>query len=153
MYLRALTINKEFIEFDVKDVPVGINDRMSILTNSKNSEIIYTNSISRCENNIHEFDYCLDSHMNKLGYVIYVDNKFRLNTGDSFEEVNLFKDNCNIQSINVLHTESDPIMVGDDNVSFNIRSILMLKDDKVYYGRISANTFVYLKDLKLDGGN
>ena len=154
--LRAITVTGKTVDIGVTDVPVMIDKDSLALIAKPNSELLYAESIHRCDidKGYEEYRYvCKDKQF--LGYIIYDDSRFRLlevRTGNVVDipDESVFVLNSNwqlIKSIRELFTTPTFTFEGE---TYSINSVLGLDNDAIiiWNGKSDPRKLLHIKSEK-----
>ncbi len=141
MILRAQTVKNKMTYFGVKDAPVCINDRQSVLCNVPKSPILLTKTIARGTENkeLFEFDFVVRKFDSKfVGYVIYIDGFYiwdpKTNAKMRIRDSSLysFYENTVSYRIDDLVRLRTPIRFSNGKRRFDLSRIMYSDREKLY---------------------
>lgn len=140
MRLRALTLNREMVYFDIKDVPILINDTMFILASKENSPILLCKSITRGLDNldIFETDFVMSIDDKKvLGFIVYSDGFYIWHTNGTLEPLRDIKKyefypNEQMYLVREMESSRSRIRFGVGTRRFGIDRIIYYDGDEIY---------------------
>lgn len=140
MRLRALTLNREMVYFDIKDVPILINDTMFILASKENSPILLCKSIARGldDLDIFETDFVMSINDKKvLGFIVYSDGFYIWHTNGTLEPLRDIKKyefypNEQMYLVREMESSRSRIRFGVGTRRFGIDRIIYYDGDEIY---------------------
>ncbi len=157
MKLRGLTLDKEVVYFDIKDVPVILNDNMVVLTKRKNSPILIAQSIMRGSDDgkVFESDFVFsDSQHGVVGFVVYKDGFYiysnQANTLIPIRNTDglRFVENTQMYKVSELEPYRSRIRFGSGNRRFYLNRIIYYKDDEMFITIKPSGSTITLESLK-----
>lgn len=141
MRLRGLTPTKKSVYFNISDVPICINDSMTILAKQKKSSQILTKSIMRGTDDglFYESDFVMSKDKNGcVGFIVYIDgfyiwdaNNNKLTPLRSTEGYS-FVSNTQMYRIDEINKVRGKLRFKCGKVAFGIDRIIYYKDEEMF---------------------
>lgn len=141
MRLRGLTPTKKPVYFDINDIPVCINDSMTILAKRKNSPQMLTKSIMRGSDDgmFYESDFVISKEKNGfVGFVVYTDGFYIWNANEESMiplrsvEGYSFVSNTQMHRIEEINKRRGRLRFKCNKVAFGIDRIIYYKDREMF---------------------
>ena len=140
MRLRALSTNRNIVYFNIKDVPILINDNMFILSAKNNSPILLFKSVARGldDKDIFETDFVMSAETTRVvGFVIYIDGFYIWHTDGTVEPLRdidryMFYPNEQMYLVKEMESYRSRIRFGSGSRRFGIDRIIYYNEDEMY---------------------
>lgn len=172
MRLRGLTPTKTPVYFDIKDIPMCINDSITILASKRNSPQILTRSIMRGSDDgtFYESDFVISKEKNGfIGFIVYIDGFY---IWDANEDITIplrstdgysFVPNTQMHRIDEINDKRGKLRFKCGKVSFGIDRIIYYKGREMFItikpmgqtiiiDEVSFGTGIFVKQFELAYG-
>ena len=172
MRLRGLTPSRKAVQFSIDDVPVCINDSMTILARKPGSPLIITKSIVRGDDNgtFYESDFVMGGERASfIGFVVYIDgfyiwhvleDKFiPLRSTDGYT----FVANTQMYRLDDINKRRGKLRFKCNKYSFDINKIIYFRDSEMFItvkptgapiilGQINFGTGIFVENIEIHYG-
>lgn len=161
MKLRGLTLNRKVVFFSVDDVPVCINDSMTILARKPNSPLIITKTIVRGDDNgdFFESDFVMGGDKAGFtGFVIYTDGFYIWHVAeDKLEPLRstdryAFVQNTQMYRLDEINKRRSKIRFRCNRYSFDISKIIYYKNSEMFITVRPSGTPIILGQINFGTG-
>lgn len=171
MKLRGLTPNRKPVYFCIDDVPVCINDSMTILARKPNSPLIISKSIMRGDDSgdFFESDFVIGSMGKFIGFVIYTDGFYIWNVfADKIIPIRKtdnysFVQNTQMYKLDDINQRRGKLRFKCNRYSFDINKIIYYKKSEMFItvkpsgtpiilGQINFGTGIFVDNIEIHYG-